>query len=146
VRAAGPTRTHSQLAVRTTARTMLMAEPVLSLVLALVRPHSGANMAALGPLLVLQVLASAAAAAATAAAAPPAPAAALGEQCAGSTPPPFAPTWAPNWNLTESTAIQPNGNSYFDPKHSWVSEAPGQRFRTNAPSLCPVSLTDPSLL
>ena len=35
-------------------------------------------------------------------------------------PPNFPPpTWTPNWNLTESTTIQPSGNSYFMPNHTW---------------------------
>eukprot|EP01052_Picozoa_sp_SAG31_P048234 SAG31_NODE_10002_length_1198_cov_1.023658_1_plen_307_part_01 len=35
-------------------------------------------------------------------------------------PPPFGPpTWTPNWNLTESTTIQPSGDSYFMPNHTW---------------------------
>ena len=35
-------------------------------------------------------------------------------------PPPFPPpTWKPNWNLTESTTIQPSGNTYFMPTHPW---------------------------
>lgn len=35
------------------------------------------------------------------------------------TEPPRPPTWIPNWNLTESTTIQPNGDSYFAPNHTW---------------------------
>lgn len=35
-------------------------------------------------------------------------------------PPPFAPPpWTPNWNLTESTTIQPSGDTYFMPNHTW---------------------------
>ena len=44
--------------------------------------------------------------------------------------PPAIPTWKPNWNLTESTVIQPggcdlseptcrNGAGIFRPKHTW---------------------------
>ena len=29
------------------------------------------------------------------------------------------PTWTPNWNLTESTTIQPSGDDYFAPNHTW---------------------------
>ena len=35
-------------------------------------------------------------------------------------PPPLVPpTWKPNWNLTESTTIQPSGDDYFSPNHTW---------------------------
>lgn len=33
--------------------------------------------------------------------------------------PPRPPTWKPNWNLTESTTIQPSGNDFFAPDHTW---------------------------
>jgi hypothetical protein len=29
------------------------------------------------------------------------------------------PTWVPNWNLTQSTTIQPSGDTFFDPEHPW---------------------------
>mmetsp|Transcript_31425 Transcript_31425/g.82421 ORF Transcript_31425/g.82421 Transcript_31425/m.82421 type:complete len:456 (-) Transcript_31425:265-1632(-) len=29
------------------------------------------------------------------------------------------PDWIPNWNLTESTTIQPSGNDFFTPEHPW---------------------------
>merc|ERR1711865_736223 len=29
------------------------------------------------------------------------------------------PNWQPNWNLTESTTIQPSGDDYFMPRHPW---------------------------
>ena len=59
------------------------------------------------------VLLAAGAGGAAAAAAMPSPTCALnGLPCA-------PPTWAPTWNLTQSTVIQPSGDSYFIPKHPW---------------------------
>ena len=43
---------------------------------------------------------------------PPPPTCALSGVC----PP---PTWAPTWNLTQSSVIQPSSASWFEPKHAW---------------------------
>eukprot|EP01047_Picozoa_sp_COSAG01_P039756 COSAG01_NODE_3303_length_6294_cov_3.018402_5_plen_701_part_00 len=32
---------------------------------------------------------------------------------------PKPPNWAPNWNFTESTVIQPTSSGYFSPNNSW---------------------------
>ena len=37
----------------------------------------------------------------------------------GPPPPPVPPTWSANWNLTQSTTIQPSSNGYFEPVHEW---------------------------
>lgn len=31
----------------------------------------------------------------------------------------WTPTWAPNWNFTESTVIQPTASKYFNPNHTY---------------------------
>ena len=66
-----------------------------------------------------RALLSAAAAVAAALLVPAARAALPSPTCALNGLPCAPPTWAPTWNLTQSTVCQPSGNSYFMPNHTW---------------------------
>lgn len=70
----------------------------------------------------------------------------------------WTPTWAPNWNFTESTVIQPTASKYFNPNHTYglvsIDFQTGKRaaclwtesFRAHRAGHCHVPVTHASFL